>query len=283
MNWYHPLFDFPVKGVTFSLLFIAISLVFLEKKQLAILFASVALCTALYSGQMQWVALPTLITLAVALYFHKKKSLAVIAHPLIILSAILLSAHIAPGFNNWLWHQDVQFSESSIVSRLYFNLDKGLVGLLLGFFLYNTVNKVPNYSAATMTITTLTALSLIFCVSWMLGLIRWQPHYHPLFMAWLVKMLFLTIVAEEMFFRYYLQGVLLKRWITNAHYLVLLSGLIFGLLHFLAGWQYAIVATIAGTLYAFLYQRTQHIGWSITAHLLLNSIHFLLFTYPLAD
>jgi hypothetical protein len=47
------------------------------------------------------------------------------------------------------------------------------------------------------------------------------------------------------------------------------------------GTSYALVATIAGFGYGWIFHLTKRIEASILAHYLLNAIHVLFFTYPM--
>jgi uncharacterized protein len=44
--------------------------------------------------------------------------------------------------------------------------------------------------------------------------------------------------------------------------------------------SYVVLATAAGLGYSIVYQRTRSIEMSMLAHFALNTVHFLLFTYP---
>jgi hypothetical protein len=61
---------------------------------------------------------------------------------------------------------------------------------------------------------------------------------------------------------------------------LLLVSIFFGVLHYSGGWKYILLATIAGIVYGYIYQKTKRIEASILTHFVLNTLHFLLFTYP---
>ncbi len=65
----------------------------------------------------------------------------------------------------------------------------------------------------------------------------------------------------------------------NAIAIAVSSGL-FGLAHFGGGVSYIVLATAAGLGYGIVYQRTRSIEMAMLAHFALNTVHFLLFTYP---
>jgi len=55
---------------------------------------------------------------------------------------------------------------------------------------------------------------------------------------------------------------------------------IFGAAHLAAGWQWALLAGLAGLGYGLAYRRGG-LGAAMLAHFLLNSLQFFLFTYPM--
>ena len=59
-----------------------------------------------------------------------------------------------------------------------------------------------------------------------------------------------------------------------------LSASLFGLAHLAGGWQYVVVASLAGAGYAVVFQRTARLEMAILTHFAINATHFLLFTYP---
>jgi membrane protease YdiL (CAAX protease family) len=95
--------------------------------------------------------------------------------------------------------------------------------------------------------------------------------------------LFFVCLSEEAFFRGFIQRELsaaLRGTRFGAAIAVAVSAGLFGLAHFGGGMSYVVLATAAGLGYAIVYQRTRSIEMSMLAHFALNTVHFLLFTYP---
>jgi uncharacterized protein len=104
-----------------------------------------------------------------------------------------------------------------------------------------------------------------------------------LFFIWALANLFLTCIAEEAFFRGFVQKQLeegLKEFQFGAVIGLLLASLLFGLAHYAGGINYIILATVAGIGYGLVYQQSKSIEASIVTHFLLNAVHFIFFTYP---
>jgi membrane protease YdiL (CAAX protease family) len=90
-------------------------------------------------------------------------------------------------------------------------------------------------------------------------------------------------LVEEALFRGYLQGGLSRRFKHLAygeHLALLIASLLFGLAHWGAGWEWILLATLAGVGYGLAY-RFGGLAAAIATHFGLNLLHFGLFTYPM--
>ena len=104
--------------------------------------------------------------------------------------------------------------------------------------------------------------------------------YTPVF---LVLNLLFTCVTEEAFFRGFIQEQLsraMERWKAGPAVAMCLAALLFGLAHAGGGWLFVGLATLAGLGYGYAYLRSKRIETAILAHLALNGMHFIAFTYP---
>ncbi|MNT79709.1 CAAX amino terminal protease self- immunity [compost metagenome] len=90
-------------------------------------------------------------------------------------------------------------------------------------------------------------------------------------------------LVEEALFRGYIQGGLSRR-LEHLPYgenlALLLASLVFGLAHVGAGWQWVLLASLAGIGYGLAY-RFGGLAAAIATHFGLNLLHFSLFTYPM--
>jgi len=129
----------------------------------------------------------------------------------------------------------------------------------------------------------LVTVVVVLIVALALGYVRFDPKWTPLFLVWAVANLFFTCMAEEAFFRGFLQRELAALGSNRQRAAIIAIGVaavLFGLAHFGGGWKYAFVATLAGVGYGWAYHRTQRIEAAMGVHFALNAVHFLLFTYP---
>ena len=127
-----------------------------------------------------------------------------------------------------------------------------------------------------------TAACVIACAL-ALGYTRFDPHWHALFLLWAPVNLFSTCLAEEAFFRGFVQQELGRAGANRALWggLALTVGaVLFGLVHFAGGASYVIAGIVAGLGYGLAFLRTQRLEAAMAVHFGVNAVHFLLFTYP---
>ncbi len=231
------------------------------------------------------------------------------AHGLVRLTAALtclaLALHLLPGFHNPCLLDQVLVREGATPFTLYASLDKALAGWMLLALVglgWRDRQALRAGLRGTLTPVVLTCTAVIG-LAWAMGRVQWEgweglwpmppqaPHASWVF---LVVNLFIPCVAEEAFFRGWLQSSL-QRALTRvqqrhgpagAHGLWqalpgLCGALLFGVAHAAGGVQQVVLATLAGLGCAWAFHRT---GGSIEAavlvHFALNALHFLAFTYP---
>lgn len=200
---------------------------------------------------------------------------------LVILS-LLLATHAAPGFNNILIHDEVVLSQNSTSFSIYANYDKALVGMALLLLLANGSNNLQAFFRNGLHLLGITAIAILGTAT-LTGYIKWEPKFETVFFTWAITNLLVTCLAEEAFFRLLIQEQVLKWCSRLAHkewIAIIIAGSLFGLAHLGGGATYAILATVAGVCYAYIYHRYRSISVAVAVHFLVNATHFLLFTYP---
>lgn len=128
-------------------------------------------------------------------------------------------------------------------------------------------------------VTTLAVIALTLS----LGYVAFEPKWTSLFLLWAVINLFFTCLAEEAFFRGFVQHELASLGPNTklaAGAAIVASALLFGLAHFAGGWVYVAAGVLAGLGYGAAYHLTRRIEAAMAVHFGLNATHFLLFTYP---
>lgn len=123
----------------------------------------------------------------------------------------------------------------------------------------------------------------VMAVALATGYVKLDPKWTPLFLVWAPINLLFTCLAEEAFFRGFVQRELSEVGANRrlaAAVALGVGALLFGLAHFAGGWKYVVAATVAGVGYGIAYQRSRRIEAAMAVHFGVNAVHFLLFTYP---
>ena len=202
---------------------------------------------------------------------------------------LLLGLHALPGFSNPVILRDLVMADSARPYSQYINFDKTLAGILfLGCSGWTPIRSTAEWNAALrrgapiMCVTVVVAMAAALAI----GSVRFDPRWPAVFAVWAPINLLTTCLSEEAFFRGLLQREG-RRGLSRAlgprqavAVAVALSASLFGLAHLAGGWQYVVVASLAGAGYAVVFQRTARLEMAILTHFAINATHFLLFTYP---
>ncbi|HET9238042.1 MAG TPA: CPBP family intramembrane glutamic endopeptidase [Oligoflexus sp.] len=248
-------------------------------------------CSLILGGiahHLSLAALPPLVVLALATHFlqtGERPGVRAVAAGVLALTGLGLGAHLFPGFHNLKVVDAVQVSEDGIPFTLHLNFDKTLIGVFILGSMPNLIRTWSDGKALILQTSTrapwiilgLALLSVAF------QFVRWDPKVPAILPIWAVTNLLFVCVAEEGFFRGFLQKYLseLGRDLSYGKVLALgIASLLFGVAHFAGGLTYVILASIAGLGYGWMYQVTGRIEASIITHFLLNLVHILLLTYP---
>ena len=218
------------------------------------------------------------------------------AHILMVTICAGLFLHVIPGFDNPRVLTDVALGPGSQPYTKYLNFDKGVAGLfLLGIY-------APDRTAAddgarhpiAVLLRFMVLASVAIAAALAAGYVRWDPKLPSWSPMWLWSMVFLTALPEEALFRGLLQtwieqglrGTRSALRLADARsgqatlIAILVAGTVFGIAHLGGGPAYIVLAMIAGIGYGWIYASTRSIAAAIAAHAALNTVHFLLFTYP---
>lgn len=204
---------------------------------------------------------------------------------LLLGGAVGLMLHQLPGFANRRVLSAVRFTPDAVPFSLYLNFDKTLVGLfVLGWGAARVSGVRQWWEIGRRSMPIAAALILVVLgLSLACGYVRFAPKYPHATPLWMAINLLAVCTAEEALFRGFIQTELTKlwsRWSRGAWAAVIAASALFGLAHAAGGATYVALATVAGLGYGWIYQRTGRIEGSILTHFALNTVHFLLFTYP---
>lgn len=201
--------------------------------------------------------------------------------------SLALALHVVPGFDNWKILDGFALSDRSQPLSLYLNFDKPLVGLFILAFGAPLLRTWTDWKAMLTAAAPIAfaGIALVYVLGYAFGYAAFDLTVDPVFIVWALRNLFFTCVAEEAFFRGFLQRYLelgLARFRAGRLLSLAIVSLLFGLAHFAGGAGYVALSTLAGLVYGYVYQKTGRIEAAILTHFLLNAGHFLLFTYPAA-
>lgn len=255
---------------------------------LCLLPLAVAIIGGYAAGILSGPAGLALLLLAVALRLFRGRTgwARTAAATVAVVVSLLLALHLVPGFDNPVVIRNAVLSPGAIGYTQYANFDKGLAGALMVASLgLASLRSAGGWSAALRRAgpIALVTIAVVMAASLALGFVRFDPRWTPLVGVWAPINLLLTCVAEEAFFRGFLQREIARDLDRRRHgsaVAVAISAMLFGLAHAAGGWRYVLLATLAGTGYALAFQRSGRLEMAILAHFAVNATHFLLFTYP---
>ncbi|MHC8354849.1 lysostaphin resistance A-like protein [Pseudomonas sp. LB3P81] len=242
---------------------------------------------ALTFGHLGWLAGISVALLLIAGFAARQQQLRIgryFGHALFIFMALALAMHWLPGFYNGRGINPQRFTDDAVPFSMYLNLDKPLLGfwllLVCPWIVGRRSLRLSLYATALgLTLSTVLALGGAL----LLGVIGWAPKWPDHAWLWVLNNLLLVTLVEEALFRGYIQGGLSRHFKNlryGEHLALLLASLLFGLVHLGAGWQWVLLASLAGVGYGLAY-RLGGLGAAIATHFGLNLLHFALFTYPM--
>lgn len=283
--------------IPFVLLAFAICAVWLKpvgvSKRIAVppwgIFFAAAMASGLVAGVLRPLAIVELGLFCGAAYLARtsktKSPQSIVFGIATAILALALALHRLPGFNNPVVISSVTLSAGAAALTQYANFDKGAVGLVLLALMCSRANAFSEWRKAlkqTFPIALITAAAVLG-IAMRMGYIQPDLKITQVTALFLVTNLFFTVIAEEAFFRGFLQdrlALFLCRFRYGRLIAVICSGLLFGAAHAAGGATYLLLASLAGLGYAYVYAVTQRIEAPVIAHFALNAAHFIGFTYP---
>ncbi len=281
--------------LTYTFLYLAVVLLWVPSFKKIPLWGVALLLSVVFglvSLRIDFIGLVFILILACATLFLNNKKIPMTVR---VLSAFVLFAlglglglagvHFLPGFQNLRVLNNVYISSNGIPFSLYLNFDKTVVGIFILGILHQRITTKAEWRELfkVMTPRALLVIFIVAILSFAFKFVWFDPKLAPSLPIWAVTNLLFVCLAEEGFFRGFIQKYLcltLRRVRYGNAIAIILSSILFGLSHFLGGTRYVILSTIAGIGYGWIYWRTQRIEASILTHFSLNLVHFLLFTYP---
>jgi len=200
--------------------------------------------------------------------------------------AVALGLLLLPGFPRTALAENVVLTPGAMPYTLAVGFAKVVSGIFIIAFMHP--ERVRSWRElgrvlARVAPVFLLVIAVVMVLTLALGYVSFDPKWTPLFFTWALSNLFFTCLSEEAFFRGFVLRELAQvgsnRKLASTVALIV-SSLLFGVVHLGGGWKYALAAALAGVGYGVAYQRTGRLEGSMAVHFGLNATHFLLFTYP---
>lgn len=207
----------------------------------------------------------------------------VFGHAVYVAMAVALAAHMLPGFENPMVINATRITADATPFTMYLNLDKPLAGFWVVLALPWTMHRrCWRHALPAAGLALLLAVPVCMILAVALGLVDWAPKVPSYTLIWAINNLLLVCLAEEAFFRAYVQGGLSrllgnKEAARNGAWFA--STILFALAHYAGGWEWMLLAAVAGVAYGYAYRRGG-LRAAVLAHFGLNAAHFFFFTYP---
>ncbi|MGR4989263.1 lysostaphin resistance A-like protein [Vibrio rotiferianus] len=266
-------------------LILAIGVVFLRQKAVALVLLGLTLLSALFVGRIEFIAFTsTLVVLGVAYRLpmlasnQKMKPVYYLGWSVVIIWCVMLFVHLIPGFNNLQVLDKVTVGPLSAPFSMYLNLDKplALFALFLAYpFLLGSEAKGRVKPALLVMILLLSLLP----IAAMLGALKPELSLPSWWWLFALNNLILTCVAEEALFQGFIQQSLSRRFDWRLG--LVIASILFGLAHFAGGPLLIVFATLAGLGYGLVFHFTGRLWCAVLAHFLFNFCHLVFFTYPI--
>jgi len=244
------------------------------------------------SSQIEWSFLLSLLILGACVFVFysdtQKRYLKILLFFVIITISVLLFLHKIPGYNNWQVLPNVKLSDNSTNFSFWLNFDKPIIGFLLLLFAYQPIKKLAEwksiFSKDCWLFYCCSILTLLVCGTISSYLVfDLKTIDYKFLLIWSLKMLFFTVLVEELFFRFFIQNNIilsLSNFKNGKIYGLILSSFIFGIFHLPAGILFAVLAFVAGLFYGGIYLKTNRLESAIFLHFSINFIHLIFFSYP---
>lgn len=251
-------------------------------KRFSVLLLTLATILGLFQDVVNWPAMTLLGVIAVLAWIRVENParwMQIITEVALVAIAIGLFLHFFPGFNNPRQVQDVQAGPLSTPFSFSYNFDKALIPFVLLICLpqlFRTTAFPPRYKILWLAL--LAAIPLLLFIAVELGGLAVELHWPEWLGSFMLANLFFVSLAEEAFFRGYLQQRLRQK--GGAVAALLLTSLLFGVSHFPGGPLLMVFATFAGLIYGLAWQWSGRLWVATGMHFLFNMTHLLFFTYP---
>jgi uncharacterized protein len=250
---------------------------------------SLSVLLGLISHLLDPVAIIPITLLAFAAYYSQAEKCRALVRWMAGITVIILSAGLAthqfPGFHNLNVLDHVYISKDALPYTFYLNFDKTVVGIFILGFSYQLISERSEWNLLFKKIAVKlpVVIFVTICMAFALGFVTFDFKIPNDIFIWAITNLLFVCVAEEALFRTFIQknlSLAMRKIKYGDCFAVLITAMLFGLVHYPGGIKFAVLATVAGLGYGWVYAFTRRVEASIVTHFGLNLVHILFFTYP---
>lgn len=247
-----------------------------------------ALLMGLHANRIEWISLPCILGFGALVYYGLQGKVPFwrgVIFLLVLVASFAIMQGFMPGVTNWQVISKLTLTKDAIPYSMAFTFDKFLIGLYFLWFSSLTLVASGKWKPCLKTgfFIGMVAIFVLIPLSFKLGYVRFDLKFNELFFLWAVHNLLFVCVAEEALFRGMIQKFLMLRFqnILGGKWMALvIASALFGAVHYSGGMRYMALAFVAGLFYGYAFMKAQKIEASILAHFMVNSVHFIAFTYP---
>ncbi len=171
----------------------------------------ISIILGLISHQLDIIAIIPIILLALTAYYSQAERthifMRVISGIFVIILSIGLAGHQLPGFHNLNVLDHVYISNNAIPFTLYLNFDKTVVGIFILGFGCPLISSKKEWLQLFKQIALKAPIVLLVVIvaAFILGFVRFDPKIPDSIFIWAVTNLLFVCMAEEAFFRGFIQ------------------------------------------------------------------------------
>lgn len=188
---------------------------------------------------------------------------------------------ILPGFPSLVLVEQFGRTGEGVLAWRY---DKGFAGLVLVWLHQRYLARTATVAVIPRLVAVLSGTVILLALAMAIGLVTVAPALVTGWWLWILGNAYLTVIAEEAFFRGLIQRGLNRLFsayaLTGHIAAVVITAALFGLVHLPWGFDFAILAGLAGALFGALYGRAHALCWAIAGHAALNASMLVLLQSP---
>ncbi len=261
---------------------------FIQNRYFRLGIFSLALFLGVVAGRLDWIGVVLIILFGGLFYssIHANKPLVrKLAFLVTLLCSIAIMLIDMPGIFNWQAVYRLYITDDAIPYSMAFTFDKSLIGLFFIWFSSYSLANEGKWKPVLKTgfLAGCAAAVVLLPLSLGLGYVAFDFKLTSLFFLWAIHNLLFVSIAEEALFRGMIQRFLmtqLQHFAWGKWVALIITAALFGAAHFKGGMNYMLLAGVAGLFYGYAFIKAKKIEASILTHFMVNTIHFIFFTYP---